>query len=101
MLVLWSAFDARVIVIFVAYLSVAEIFVHVRRRLSMACPHCGFDPVIYLRDPREAARRVKLTLEERQERPEFLLSSKNPLKNLPRRPRPDKNVSGGLVSKQV
>lgn len=85
MFILWQGFDARVMMFFVAYLSVAEAFIQVRRRLSLPCPYCGFDPILYTKSPERAAERVKAFLSKKMESPEFFLSSKNPFQTLPKR----------------
>lgn len=84
-LLVWQRLDPRGIFVFVIGLSAAETFIQVRRRLSLCCPYCGFDPVVYMNNPSQAARSVKSHLEERQGSPQSLLSSKNPLLNLPKR----------------
>jgi len=65
----WQGFDARVLVIFVFFLALAEVFVQVRWRLNVVCPNCGFDPVLYLRDTDKAAEKVKIHLTRRKEDP--------------------------------
>lgn len=76
MVLVWQDWDARASILFVVFLFVAEVFVQFRWRTSIPCPHCGFDPIVYLRDPQEACRRVRSRLEERAQNPMFLLSSK-------------------------
>jgi hypothetical protein len=80
MMLVWQAFDARVIFIFVSFLATAEVFVQLRWRINMVCKHCGFDPVIYLKDQARAAEKVQAFLKRRKEDPAFLLAK--PL-NLP------------------
>lgn len=62
-------FDPRAVVYFVIALAFAELFVIFRWRLSIACPHCGFDPVLYKKAPEKAAARVKRFLDLRREDP--------------------------------
>ena len=50
-------------------LGFAEIFILVRWRLSIPCPHCGFDPVVYKKKPEVAAAQVKAFLDQRREDP--------------------------------
>lgn len=95
--------DARGIFFFVAYLAIAEVFIQFRWRMGVVCPHCGFDPVLYMRDPSSAARKVTAHLDRRREDPAWLLSK--PL-DLPKRPRPAESSSrgaakGSRLSKQV
>lgn len=74
--------DARVFLIFVFSLAVAEFFIQIRWRLGVVCPHCGFDPVLYSASPERAAQKVKIHLDRRQNDPNMLLA--RPL-NLPTR----------------
>ncbi len=76
MVIVWHGPDARASVLFPIFLFCAEVFIQFRWRTSMPCPHCGFDPVVYLQTPEEAARRVKAHLEKRQQDPMVLLSAK-------------------------
>lgn len=69
MLLIWQDFDPRFLIFFAISVVCAEIFVLVRGRLSMPCPHCGFDPWTYKRDPALAAARVKAFLAERKNDP--------------------------------
>ena len=58
--------------------AIAEIFIHLRWRLSMICHECGFDPILYLKDQKQAALKVKIRLEQRAQDPSTYL--KPPLK---------------------
>lgn len=80
---LWQQFNAKVFILFTLCLAVAEAFIQMRWRLSVSCPYCGFDPVLYKRDQKLAASRVQMTLEERKSSVSLMLSSKNPFNNLP------------------
>ncbi len=72
--------DPRAILFFVAFLAIAETFVQIRWRMTIACKHCGFDPVLYLKDSTLAAAKVKKHLDQRKNDPASLLA--RPL-NLP------------------
>lgn len=67
MWLMWGAPDARVFVIFVCFLAISEYFVQIRWRLSVVCRACGFDPVLYVKDPQRAAQLVKQQLDKRKE----------------------------------
>ncbi len=67
--IIWQDFDPRLIMFFVVSIIAAEVFVLVRRRFSIACPHCGFDPILYKKKPELAAQRVKAHYGERMEDP--------------------------------
>jgi hypothetical protein len=87
MLVIWQGFDPRVSIFFALFLGLAEFFILVRWRLTISCPYCGFDPVLYRRSPAKAALKVTTHLDRRRADPNYLLSSK-PYSNLPRRKAP-------------
>ena len=76
MVLLWQDFDSRVLVLFVTFMFASELFIQVRWRTGVSCPHCGFDPVLYLRSHDKAAAKVKIHLEKRQNNPMVLLSAK-------------------------
>lgn len=71
---LWTLeLDPRALFFSVIILFLLEMYQKFRWRLSVICHKCGFDPVLYIKDPSLACEKVKVRLEERQ---------KNPLKNL-------------------
>jgi hypothetical protein len=72
--IIWQDFDPRLVMFFVTYVGFAEIFIVFRWRLSISCPHCGFDPVVYCKNPEQAATRVKAHYARRREEPSFVLS---------------------------
>jgi hypothetical protein len=69
--VIWQDFDPRLVVFFILALAAAELFIVFRWRLSIACMHCGFDPVLYKKKPELAAQRVRMHLERRRQDPLF------------------------------
>lgn len=66
----------------------------------MVCRSCGFDPVIYVKNPQKAAQLVREFLDRRSQEPTALL--RRPL-NLPKRARTEETKSGVSVkgSRQV
>jgi hypothetical protein len=76
----WGAFDPRVLVVFAISLGITEIFIQIRWRLSVHCKQCGFDPVLYVKDPDKAAEKVTAHMLKRRQDPRYLLA--RPL-NLP------------------
>lgn len=68
-LLVWQDLDPRAVVFFALGIGFAEIFVLFRWRLSIACPHCGFDPVMYKKNPKVAAERVKEHVDRRRKDP--------------------------------
>lgn len=103
MFALWQEYDPRVLVIFVLCLAISEVFVKIRWRLSVVCRQCGFDPVLYLKQPEAAAQKVKDQLEVRRQDPKYLLAK--PL-NLPAIPAEKAKAlegkgKGRLVSRSI
>lgn len=104
MAALWQGFDPRVTIVFVMCLVVSEIFIRLRWRLSVLCTQCGFDPVLYLKQPSRAAEKVKLHMDKRKEDPKYLLSKRL---NLPMITAEQAKLSlakekrGTLVSRQI
>ena len=78
--IIWQSLDARALAIFGVAIGAAEFFIIVRRRLSVPCPRCGFDAVLYRRDKDAASERVKRRLEARKDDPAAWLS---PLPKIP------------------
>lgn len=104
MAVLWQGYDPRVMIVFIVCMSISEVFVRIRWRLSLACNQCGFDPILYVRKPLEAADKVKKHLDRRKQDPKYLLAK--PL-NLPVLSQEQlklahaKEKRGTLVSRQI
>lgn len=76
--------DGRSLLLFVSFLFIAEWLLQLRWRVSLVCKECGFDPVIYLREPGRAAENVRAHLEARSRSP-MSLFRKNAKLALPRR----------------
>lgn len=83
MLTIWGEFEPKFLVIFTICISIAEVFVHIRWRMALPCPHCGFDPLLYKVDREKAAAIVKENLEKLRTSGQFLLRQNNPFENLP------------------
>lgn len=103
MFALWQQFDPRVLIVFVICLAISEVFVKIRWRLSVVCRSCGFDPVLYLKAPEQAANKVKEQLDQRRQDPKYLLAK--PL-NLPAIPADKAKAlqekgKGRLVSRSI
>jgi len=86
----WQSLDFKFIVIFVAIFTTMEVIVQIRHRLNLACQFCGFDPVLYKKNPEAAAQTVKQHLDRMKNDPDFLLSERaqSTLKRLKRARRP-------------
>ncbi|OFZ12800.1 MAG: hypothetical protein A2Z20_06990 [Bdellovibrionales bacterium RBG_16_40_8] len=80
---IWGEVDARAIIIFVFFLSFAEIFIRVRWRMSLTCPHCEFDPILYKTSREKAVFKVRKRLDEVRTSGEYMFKTNNPLHNLP------------------
>ncbi len=68
----------------------AEAFIKIRWRVHMPCKSCGFDPVIYVKNPQKAAQLVTEYMDRRSQDLTALL--RRPL-NLPKRARPAEDKS--------
>lgn len=69
---------------FLICLLLGELLLHFRWRLALICRQCGFDPLVYKKNPELAAVKVKTFLEKRKTDPRFLLA---PAIQLPRQKR--------------
>ncbi|QDK37413.1 hypothetical protein [Bdellovibrio sp. NC01] len=103
MFAIWQEFDPRAIIAFVVCLAISETFVQIRWRLSVVCRTCGFDPILYTKDPEAAATKVRAQLDMRKEDPKYLLAK--PL-NLPAIPAAKAKAlqakeKGKLVSRSI
>lgn len=74
MLLVFGSFDGRVVLFFVLMVAATDFFVQLRWRLSVPCPHCGFDPVLYVKDQSKASEKVKLHLQRRRADPTSILA---------------------------
>jgi hypothetical protein len=61
--------DPYVFVIFVVNLFVIELILGIRWRMSLICHECGFDPIIYKRNPEVACQMVKAKMDQRKTDP--------------------------------
>jgi hypothetical protein len=73
-LIVWQTLDPRAVVFFALAMGFAELFIVMRWRMSISCPKCGFDPVLYKKNPEAAAARVKRFMEWRREDPLWVLA---------------------------
>jgi hypothetical protein len=74
MLLVFQDFDPRILVFFAIGLVLTELFVILRWRMTITCAKCGFDPVLYKKDPEKAAQKVKAYMTERSDDPLWVLS---------------------------
>lgn len=74
-------------------LIIGELFAQTKWRTAMICRNCGFDPVVYVRNPEQAGLKIKAFLEKRSESPEHLL--------MPPVVLPKKSVKGKNLSLKV
>jgi hypothetical protein len=58
-LVTWNWFDWKGIVSFVPLWAIFEAVYRTRTRAHLNCPHCGFDPYLYLVDIKKARREIE------------------------------------------
>lgn len=95
MAVLYREFDPQVFLIFVGFIAVSETFVQLRWRISMTCQHCGFDPILYLKDVGAAVAKVQARLDQRKSDPAALLMRQL---NLPTRKMENKKIAKSPMS---
>jgi hypothetical protein len=79
-LVFWRSFDAKALLVFAMSLMFIEGFILFRRRSDVECPHCGFDPHLYLKNQSAACEKVKKHLEVRSLDPDVWLGKRPPLR---------------------
>jgi hypothetical protein len=106
MFTIWQRFDPRVFVFFGIFLAFAEVFVQLRWRVNIVCHHCGFDPVLYVRNPDRAAEKVNLKLQERKNNPAAVLARPIQLPKISKQRKEELEKlkvvqSGKTVSRQV
>lgn len=100
----WQRFDPRFLVILAVFLGLTESFIQIRWRLSVFCKQCGFDPVLYVKDPEKAAAKVREQLAKRREDPALFLAKPLNLPSLPPEIVPalkNKEKRGAVLSRQV
>jgi len=78
--VFWGALDAKALLIFALSLMTLEIAIVIYARMDSTCPHCGFDPVLYMRNREAACEKVKKYIALRQNDPDVWLARKPPLR---------------------
>jgi len=73
----FNSYDPRGLAIVAMFLLLGEVFTQLKWRTGMTCQNCGFDPVLYKKDPEQAGLKVKAFLEKRPESPAHLLRPLN------------------------
>lgn len=88
---IWHNIDTRGLFILAFILITGEVCAQIKWRGSMICNNCGFDAVLYVRNPEAAGLKIKEFMEYRSTRPEYLLRPSIPL---PKRKVHSKNTEG-------
>lgn len=70
---IFKQLDPRGLFIVGTILLVSELFSQMKWRSAMICRNCGFDPVVYVRNPEQAGLKIKAFMDRRSESPEHLL----------------------------
>lgn len=78
----WGGPDLRSLILFMTLAFTLQVFVRMRWRESVKCPHCGFDPVLYKGNASQAAIKVKDFMDSRRGNPKYLLKSQPQIKPL-------------------
>lgn len=84
MYLIWGTFEAKVFLILATLLVAIELGLLIRWRLYIVCSKCGFDPVLYRKDPEIAAQKVLQFMERYDVDPKYELLP-HPKRNLHRR----------------
>lgn len=71
--VIFKSLDPRGLYFISILLVIGEAFAQIKWRASMLCRNCGFDPVIYVRNPEQAGLKIRAFLDKRAESPAHLL----------------------------
>ncbi len=83
MFIIWQRIEPRAVIFFAIFLAMAEVFIRLRWRMSLPCPHCAFDPLLYKVDREETVRRVITKLNQVRADGRHLFKTQNPLEHLP------------------
>lgn len=78
---IWKGPDLRSMLIFMSLAFLMQVFLRVRYRESVKCPHCGFDPILYQHDSEKAAQKVNAFMEERKDNPHYMLRPQPKIKH--------------------
>ena len=70
---IFKSLDPRGLFIVGTILLVSELFSQMKWRSAMICRNCGFDPVVYVRNPDAAGLKIKAFMQKRSESPGHLL----------------------------
>ena len=97
----WERPDPRGLIFLVFFIMISEVVLQLRWRMNMTCPYCGFDPILYLKDPKKVALKVKAVLEKTKNDPQKIFSEKNPLRKLTPLRKPPKRSQHSQLSKQA
>ena len=96
---IWGGPDVRSLLIFMSLAFILQVFVRVRWRESVKCPHCGFDPVLYKSNAGLAAQKVKTFLDNRRDNPQFMLKPQPQVE--PIRVRTEKSLAPYLSQNEI
>lgn len=69
-----QSISPKAILVLVTVVISAEVIVQLRWRMSLPCAHCGFDPLLYMRNPDLASKKVRDVFNRRRDRADFLLT---------------------------
>lgn len=72
-LMIWQQVSLNIFIFMALYLVLCEVVVQMMWRAYLPCSHCGFDPVLYLKNRKEAVQRVQSHLQKIKEDPSSLL----------------------------
>lgn len=103
-LIMWQEFHPVGVIFFIIGIILAEIYIQLKWRISVVCRTCGFDPVLYLKNPESTAKKVKEHLSKRKSNPLHMLSKPVHLPAISAdkaKAIQNKDKKGQLVSRQI
>ena len=89
----YKSLDPRGLYFIAIFLLIGEAFAQAKWRTSMVCRNCGFDPVIYIRNPEQAGLKIRAFLDTRAESPAHLLRLPVQLPRKPEKESKGRNLS--------
>jgi hypothetical protein len=105
MTLVFQEFDPKFLIFFVILLAIAEIFVQLRWRMTIVCRHCGFDPVLYVKDTQKAVEKVKAKLDARRDDPAAIFARPLHLPTIPKGKaemiEKAQKVQGSIISRRI
>lgn len=75
--VFWREANPKGILIFIMGAILTEMAINLRWRMGLVCAACGFDPLLYVKSPELASKKVRAYYDRKRSKPDFLLTSQS------------------------